>query len=83
MDTGHMDKSSIRECHVNGYIIKDKLDQNILSTIIKIIPNYSSLVSPVSLSILQTLVIIPRSADIHHQGTEISQPLSVLPHVGA
>ena len=42
-----------------------------------------SLVSPVSLSLLQTRVIIPRAANIHHQGTEISQPLSVLPHLGA
>ena len=42
-----------------------------------------SLVSPVSLSLLQTLVIFPRSANINHQGTEISQPLSVLPHLGA
>ena len=25
----------------------------------------------------------PRSANINHQGTEISQPLSVLPHLGA
>ena len=40
------------------------------------------LVSPVSLSLLQTLVIFPRSANINHQGTEISQPLSVLPHLG-
>ena len=44
---------------------------------------YGSLVSPVSLSLLQTLVIFPRSANINHQGTEISQPLSVLPHLGA
>ena len=44
---------------------------------------FSSLVSPVSLSLLQTLVIFPRSANINHQGTEISQPLSVLPHLGA
>ena len=42
-----------------------------------------SLVLPVSLSLLQTLVIFPRSANINHQGTEISQPLSVLPHLGA
>ena len=42
-----------------------------------------SLVSPVSLSLLQTLVIFPRSANINHQGTQISQPLSVLPHLGA
>ena len=46
-------------------------------------PITPSLVSPVSLSLLQTLVIFPRSANIHHQGTEISQPLSVLPHLGA
>ena len=44
---------------------------------------YVSLVSPVSLSLLETLVIFPRSANINHQGTEISQPLSVLPDLGA
>ena len=44
---------------------------------------FGSLVSPVSLSLLQTLVIFARSANINHQGTEISQPLSVLPHLGA
>ena len=49
----------------------------------KLIQDCCSLVSPVSLSLLQTLVIFPRSANIYHQGTEISQPLSVLPHLGA
>ena len=59
-----------------------------LNKIVCVLCNYAvwvgdSLVSPVSLSLLQTLVIFPRSANINHQGTEISQLLSVLPHLGA